>query len=311
VLEKWRRARDSNPQGPRGPVDFKSTALPVEASPPCQEQPDTYDTPGRSVDACTGASPKFGRSCAAGVRSVFCVATGAPLTMRSTAAASRSGARCAYRCTMPRVFQPPRAPGHRFLRGTVGADVRRAQRKAGRVPEGHLCIRHPSAIPNQRHPRPVEDRGRADGAGTDGLRPAHGRRQCADAGPGTCRASQHHVALGSRLAARSDTGGRTEDQAGPPEPLVECDQVHAAGRPDRVPAPVGEIGNGSRTEGTTLGRWVSSGPSSLGPEGTNRRKLPDLPVLPLDVPSSWRAPAGSCSKSLAPRRPAWAPAQLR
>ena len=23
VLEKWRRARDSNPQGPRGPVDFK------------------------------------------------------------------------------------------------------------------------------------------------------------------------------------------------------------------------------------------------------------------------------------------------
>src|ERR1043166_2938391 len=30
----WRRARDSNPQGPRGPVDFKSTALPVEASPP-------------------------------------------------------------------------------------------------------------------------------------------------------------------------------------------------------------------------------------------------------------------------------------
>ena len=34
-LELWRRARDSNPQGPRGPVDFKSTALPVEASPPC------------------------------------------------------------------------------------------------------------------------------------------------------------------------------------------------------------------------------------------------------------------------------------
>jgi hypothetical protein len=34
----WRRARDSNPQGPRGPVDFKSTALPVEASPPCPER---------------------------------------------------------------------------------------------------------------------------------------------------------------------------------------------------------------------------------------------------------------------------------
>ena len=37
MTEKWRRARDSNPQGPRGPVDFKSTALPVEASPPCSE----------------------------------------------------------------------------------------------------------------------------------------------------------------------------------------------------------------------------------------------------------------------------------
>ncbi len=37
-VQEWRRARDSNPQGPRGPVDFKSTALPVEASPPCQEQ---------------------------------------------------------------------------------------------------------------------------------------------------------------------------------------------------------------------------------------------------------------------------------
>src|SRR3989442_12520640 len=31
----WRRARDSNPQGACAPVDFKSTALPVEASPPC------------------------------------------------------------------------------------------------------------------------------------------------------------------------------------------------------------------------------------------------------------------------------------
>jgi hypothetical protein len=29
-----RRARDSNPHEPRGPVDFKSTALPVRTSPP-------------------------------------------------------------------------------------------------------------------------------------------------------------------------------------------------------------------------------------------------------------------------------------
>src|SRR5215813_15505835 len=36
MTEKWRRAQDSNLQGPRGPVDFKSTALPVEASPPSE-----------------------------------------------------------------------------------------------------------------------------------------------------------------------------------------------------------------------------------------------------------------------------------
>ena len=34
----WRRARDSNPQGACAPVDFKSTALPVEASPPGPER---------------------------------------------------------------------------------------------------------------------------------------------------------------------------------------------------------------------------------------------------------------------------------
>ena len=34
LAQKKRRARDSNPQGPRGPVDFKSTALPVRTSPP-------------------------------------------------------------------------------------------------------------------------------------------------------------------------------------------------------------------------------------------------------------------------------------
>jgi len=27
VTEKWRRARDSNPQGPRGPVDFKYSGV--------------------------------------------------------------------------------------------------------------------------------------------------------------------------------------------------------------------------------------------------------------------------------------------
>ena len=39
VLKNWRRARDSNPQGACAPVDFKSTALPVRASPPGQKRP--------------------------------------------------------------------------------------------------------------------------------------------------------------------------------------------------------------------------------------------------------------------------------
>src|SRR4029453_6580302 len=49
--DNWRRARDSNPQGPRGPVDFKSTALPVEASPPCGDTTSTYDTPSLALSA--------------------------------------------------------------------------------------------------------------------------------------------------------------------------------------------------------------------------------------------------------------------
>ena len=35
------------------------------------------------------------------------------------------------------------------------------------------------ALPDQRHPRPVQDRGGPDGAGAGGLRAAHGARQCA------------------------------------------------------------------------------------------------------------------------------------
>jgi hypothetical protein len=49
-------------------------------------------------------------------------------------------------------------------------------------------------VSDQRHPRPVEDRGRADGTGTHGLPSAHGPRQCPDLGPGTGGATEHHSA---------------------------------------------------------------------------------------------------------------------
>ena len=39
MIEKWRRAGDSNPDTGYPVVDFKSTALPVEASPPFTEFP--------------------------------------------------------------------------------------------------------------------------------------------------------------------------------------------------------------------------------------------------------------------------------
>ena len=44
-------------------------------------------------------------------------------------------------------------------------------------------LRPPSALPHQRHPRPLEDRGRADGAGAGRLRPAPGHRQRAHPRP--------------------------------------------------------------------------------------------------------------------------------
>jgi len=61
---------------------------------------------------------------------------------------------------------------------------------------------------------------------------------------------------------------------------------------------------GVATVASGRGGPISSGPSSLAPEGTSPLK-PDLLVPPLDVPSSWRGPEGSCSRSPAPRRPAF------
>ncbi len=53
---------------------------------------------------------------------------------------------------------------HRLLRGPPGANVRRAQRQAGRIHRRHHRLRTPPALPHQRHPRPLEDRGRSHGA---------------------------------------------------------------------------------------------------------------------------------------------------
>ena len=60
----------------------------------------------------------------------------------------------------------------RLLRGAPGADVRRHQRAPGGVPPRHPRLRPAPAGAAQRDPRPVEGRGRPDGAGVLVVRPA-------------------------------------------------------------------------------------------------------------------------------------------
>src|SRR5881628_32176 len=93
---KWRRARDSNPQRACAQADFKSAALPVEASPPCRD--DSYlRYTGAMGACCTCSAPKFCRSSdgatTPGADSTL-ARSGSAANIRSTAATSRSGARC-------------------------------------------------------------------------------------------------------------------------------------------------------------------------------------------------------------------------
>ena len=56
-MSRQRRARDSNPHEPRGPVDFKSTALPVRTSPP--------ESRVCSLSLCSYSLASFTRACEA------------------------------------------------------------------------------------------------------------------------------------------------------------------------------------------------------------------------------------------------------
>ena len=58
----------------------------------------------------------------------------------------------------------------------------------------------------QRHSRSVEDRGRSNGAGRHGVRPAHGRRQRADTDPRARRPTRDRIAHNRRRAARAYPG---------------------------------------------------------------------------------------------------------
>ena len=87
---------------------------------------------------------------------------------------------------------------HRFLGGAAGAHVRRDQREAGRVSGGHPRLRRASAVPDQRHPRSLEDRSRAHGSRAVQLQRRHGARQCFDAHPRARHTPRHHARDGMR-----------------------------------------------------------------------------------------------------------------
>ena len=121
---------------------------------------------------------------------------------------------------------------HRVLGDPGREDVRRRQREADRIPPGHPGVGTASPLLDQRHPRSLEDRGGAHGAGAVGVRPAERHRQRPDPGaragePARDQAGEHH-----RRAARDDRRRRAKGEAGPPEPAIQRLEVHARGGPD-------------------------------------------------------------------------------
>src|SRR5262245_49676764 len=90
-----------------------------------------------------------------------------------------------------------------------------------------------SPVPDQRHPRSLEDRGRAYGAGAVGFRPARGRGQRGDAGAGARRAPGRGPAVDGRGRRRRRARGRAEGAPGGVEPALQRDQVHPRGRTRR------------------------------------------------------------------------------
>ena len=76
----------------------------------------------------------------------------------------------------------------RLLRGAARAHVRRSQRATGRVSPRHPELRKAPPRPAERHPRPVEGRGRSDGSSAVPLLDTRraGRRDCRWCGNGRC-----------------------------------------------------------------------------------------------------------------------------
>ena len=126
----------------------------------------------------------------------------------------------------------------RLLGGAAGAHVRRAERPPGRVPARHPEFGQAPAAAAERHPRPVEGRGRPHGArAVDLLAAGRARvrrsRWCASGPP------RHGIDVSARgrRRARHDRLGRAPVQAGAAEPAEQRGEVHARRRARRASRP--------------------------------------------------------------------------
>ena len=176
---------------------------------------------------------------------------------------------------------------HRLLRGADREDVRRGQRQAARVPARHPLLGPAPAVADQRHPRPVEDRGRPDGARPGGFDLPMLLDNCT-----TLVRERAQPPRPDRSRSRSSDGAgrlgrrRAQGQAGGGQPAVERGQVHAGRRPrDAARAP----------RSSTAGRdRRASTPASASPP-TSRRWCSRSSARPAATTcASPKAPASAC-----------------
>ena len=105
------------------------------------------------------------------------------------------------------------------------------------APGDHPLQRQAPAQPDQRHPRPVQGRGRPPGSRARGLRAAHGgARGGADAGRTRAAQGAEPGAGLSAAAAGADPGRRGAAAPDPHQPGRQRHQVHRARRRARAPA---------------------------------------------------------------------------
>ena len=156
---------------------------------------------------------------------------------------------------------------HRLLRGAQGRPDGRDERCPARVHRRHLHQRPAPAVPDQRHPRPVEGRSRHDDARTGAGRPEQPAveqpvdRQGKGGGPA------HPPRTRSRRRPGRAAAGHAQDQADRLQPAVECRQVQRRRRardPARAARPAQQRRHAARRlAGAQLSRWpTTSTPNS-------------------------------------------------